>query len=79
VSGSDCQQVPPLFRGRQPDYERLLDLDRAGWAWEWLRRNPNFAALKSISGARLPARFPLVIRPDAASEHGLLRWGLHFG
>jgi len=28
---------------RDPEqYRHLLDLDRAGWAWEWLRRNPEY-------------------------------------
>jgi hypothetical protein len=26
------------------DYKPLLDLDRVGWAGEWLRRNPEFLA-----------------------------------
>lgn len=28
---------------RNPDdYRHLLDLDRAGWAWEWLRRHRDY-------------------------------------
>jgi hypothetical protein len=36
---------PACPDGRDFDrYRHLLDLDRAGWAWEWLRRNPAYAA-----------------------------------
>ncbi|QKR98270.1 hypothetical protein F9288_00330 [Sphingomonas sp. CL5.1] len=31
-------------------YRALLDLDAAGFAWEWLRRNPGFRALWQRSG-----------------------------
>lgn len=31
---------------RAPEsYRHLGSLDRAGWAWEWLRRNPEFDAV----------------------------------
>jgi len=26
------------------NYRDLLHLDRAGWAWKWLRRNPDYIA-----------------------------------
>ena len=40
--GADC---------RDPEnYKHLLELDRAGWAWEWLKRNPDFiAAIERVS------------------------------
>ena len=28
-------------------YQPLLKLDRAGWAWKWLRRNPDYIARAS--------------------------------
>jgi hypothetical protein len=31
----------PDWRDRE-QYRHMLDLDRAGWAWEWLRRNPDY-------------------------------------
>jgi len=33
-------------------YRALLDLDAAGFAWEWLRRNPDFRAMWERAGAR---------------------------
>lgn len=41
----EVEPAPVLSR---PDYRNLsqyrhmLELDRAGWAWEWLRRNPDY-------------------------------------
>ena len=37
----------PALRGRlhwrdRNSYSPLLDLDRSGWAWEFLRRNPDY-------------------------------------
>lgn len=61
------------------DYAYLRDLDRAGWAWEWLRRNPDFASVKLTNEARTSTGRPGVIRLEAASERTLLRWGLHYG
>ena len=59
-------------------YQHLLGLDRAGWAWEWLRRNPDFV---SAYGARSPLcekGGSIVVAADA-SRPDLMRWGLHFG
>jgi hypothetical protein len=62
------------------DYKALLKLDRAGWAWKWLRRNPEYVARMA---ERPPERPPLlpgtgvpIIRAvdlDDASD-----WGLRF-
>lgn len=65
--------------GLAANYGHLLQLDRGGWAWEWLRRNPDFVSLKSVSEERTAPSFPIVIRPEAVSESSLLRWGLHYG
>ena len=61
------------------DYAYLRDLDRAGWAWEWLRRNPEFAALRAESGPNITARCALFVGVDEVMERQLLRWGLHYG
>jgi hypothetical protein len=60
-------------------YTHLLDLDRAGWAWEWLRRNPDFIALRAVTETSNPAPGALVVEPCDAVERQLLRWGLHYG
>jgi hypothetical protein len=64
----------------EAQYSSLLELDRPGWAWEWLRRNADYIAevqgglageAVSESGAA-----PTIIcspSPDGAS-----RWGLCF-
>ena len=61
------------------DYAYLGDLDRAGWAWEWLRRNPEFAAFRAESGPNITARCALLVGVDEVMERQLLRWGLHYG
>lgn len=61
------------------NYEALLNLDRAGWAWEWLRRNPDYIAL--TTQLPLPGRRPaqpgsglkIIKATDAATG-----WGLQF-
>jgi hypothetical protein len=52
-------------------YASLAALDRSGFAWEWLRRQPDFrdAALRAI--ARRGAGFP------GEEDEGALRWHLH--
>ncbi|WP_429771095.1 transcriptional regulator domain-containing protein [Aurantiacibacter flavus] len=63
--------------GRAPDgsdpqaYRWLASLDRAGWAWEWLRRDPDYR------GARRPetqASAELLVLPagSADPQRGLL-------
>ena len=59
-------------------YRHLLELDRAGWAWEWLRRNPNFASAYSARTPLYESGRSIVIAADA-SRPDLMRWGLHFG
>ncbi len=76
---SDLQAQRDIFVRLASHHERLLELDRAGWAWEWLCRNPDFASLKLATETRNAASRPVVIRPEAASECSLLRWGLHYG
>lgn len=44
--------MPGYNRLNLPEpYRALLDLDATGFAWEWLRRNPDFRALWRRSGA----------------------------
>ena len=61
------------------DYANLRDLDRAGWAWEWLRRNPGFTAFEAVSEPIISAPRALVLEPVEALERQLLRWGLLYG
>ncbi len=34
-----------------PQYLAMLDLSASGFAWEWLRRDPNFRSLWTSAGA----------------------------
>lgn len=73
-------------RGGLPDwrdpeqYRHLLDLDRAGWAWEWLRRNPDYARIVPERPAAEPERNGAaefaVLPPANAGEYA--QWGLTF-
>jgi len=53
-------------------YRTLLGIDRAGLAWEWLRRHPAYAACAARH--RPAAGDRDLIREDPAA----LPWGLHF-
>lgn len=79
MASTHLQALSEFSRGETSRYGRLLELDRAGWAWEWLRRNPDFASSGPASGSRTEARPSIVIQPDLVSERSLLRWGLHYG
>lgn len=54
-------------------YAPLLEVGRAGFAWEWLRRDPDYrdaaAAAGPASGPAGPSIFSV--------ESGAARWGLH--
>ena len=44
--------MPGYHRLRLPQqYRALLDLDASGFAWEWLRRNPDFRTVWGSAGA----------------------------
>ena len=56
--------ISPCADWRDPEsYKSLVDLDRAGWAWEWLKRNPGFS-----EAADRASRCPPTSAP-AAAEH----------
>ena len=61
-------------------YKSLLTLDRAGWAWKWLRRNPDYIARTAqlLTRPRLgqPGTRLRVITTSDAEEAS--DWGLHF-
>lgn len=62
------------------NYKSLLTLDRAGWAWKWLRRNPDYIArttqLLTRRWLEQPRTRLRVITTSAAEEaHD---WGLYF-
>lgn len=67
-------------------YRALLTLDAAGFAWEWLRRNPAFRALFAGDAARRFARRALTASRRggfaAVGRHPLAEvtapWGLSF-
>lgn len=59
-------------------YNALLSLDRAGWAWKWLRRNPDYVAWTATRPQR-----PMCVDSDvpvipAAESDDASFWGLHF-
>ncbi|MGD9538398.1 MAG: DUF6499 domain-containing protein [Gammaproteobacteria bacterium] len=62
------------------NYRSLLTLDRAGWAWKWLRRNPDYIARTSqlLTRPRLGqpgTRLRVITTSDAEEARD---WGLHF-
>ena len=78
---SDEPDGPPRANWRDPtNYKSLLTLDRAGWAWEWLRRNPDYIARTNQLPTRTPLEQPgLRLRVITTSNAKEARdWGLHF-
>jgi len=63
---------PPVDWRDGAQYRSLLGIDRAGLAWEWLRRDPAYVA--SAAPSRPAAGDRDLIREDPAA----LPWGLHF-
>ena len=63
--------------GDSKSYKPLLKLDRAGWAWKWLRRNPEYIAQASERLSRPIYDTESRVLTVSATEEGT-RWGLHF-
>lgn len=83
--------MPGYHQLRLPDaYRALLTLDPRGFAWEWLRRNPDYRAAWTRTGAsvrhaaalaehaiRRSAR-ALIDIPQPQSPRRWSHWGLGF-
>jgi hypothetical protein len=62
------------------DYKVLLKLDRAGWAWKWLRRNPDYVVRMAERSPERPLLLPgtgVPIIPASAHDEAF-DWGLRF-
>jgi hypothetical protein len=71
--------VPPDWRDAN-QYRHLLDLDGAGWAWEWLRRHTGYLgdeAEESSFALGQSVRSGLVVISAGANAVSN-RWGLCF-
>jgi len=74
-----CEEERPDWRSAE-SYKDLLKLDREGWAWTWLKRNPDYIARLGGWSPPAPMIFPgtgvtvipLVDADDASA------WGLRF-
>lgn len=74
--------LPPFDWRDRKIYQSLLSVDRAGWAWEWLRRNERYVAIATA----LPPlalcvlrQMPLVTLMTVPGQNGgASPWGLHF-
>ena len=79
MPGDPDRFTPPDWRDAQ-QYRYLLDLDRAGWAWEWLRRHVAYegAASHLVStgggGISMPRLEVVNVIDDKLSS----QWGLCF-
>jgi hypothetical protein len=57
-------------------YRALMDIDAAGLAWEWLRRDPAYGAwweAQPVAPVQLVQGIPIV-----EAMRGARQWGLHF-
>ena len=83
--------MPGYHKLRLPQqYRIMLDLDASGFAWEWLRRNPDFRSMWASAGAaarRASANAAVAARRVTSSvteigQHPLAErtapWGLSF-
>jgi len=70
------ENLRPNWRDSK-SYKPLLKLDRAGWAWKWLRRNPEYIALASERLSHTGYDTESRVLTVSATEEGT-RWGLHF-
>jgi hypothetical protein len=61
-------------------YLDLLKLDRAGWAWEWLRRHDSYEGADGDDPAPAQGQvlIPPVIAVPAKGQAAAGRWGLCF-
>lgn len=79
MSGDSKKFTPPDWRD-VGQYRHLLDLDRAGWAWEWLRRHDAYDGERAEQQPPEADQAPeprLVVLP-AYRPAALTRWGLCF-
>ena len=64
----------------EEQYLHLLELDRAGWAWEWLRRNPDYVEDEgredSLQLSQEARTCPTILSGVPMGEAS--RWGLCF-
>jgi len=81
ITSADKPVTPawPDWRDAE-QYRHMLDLDRAGWAWEWLRRNPDYAEGEQDGFQKEPdhkARPQIEVLSTAVSA-STSKWGLCF-
>jgi hypothetical protein len=79
---SNDQRSParPDWRDAE-QYRHLLDLDRAGWAWEWLRRHAEYRDDYQDTppeGAGGASQDQLIIIPRTDQQAVASLWGLCF-
>ncbi|WP_366520761.1 transcriptional regulator domain-containing protein [Acidocella sp.] len=79
MPGNPDKFAPPDWRDAQ-QYSDLLELDRSGWAWEWLRRH---AAYEGDTSPLVCTRGDGILTPRFevlnVSDNKLSgRWGLCF-
>ncbi len=79
MTGDPAKFIPPDWRDAE-QYRHLLELDRPGWAWEWLRRHTAYEgeapALVFAGEGRLSA--PQFDVFEAGDYHFASQWGLCF-
>lgn len=77
--GASGKFAPPDWRDAD-QYRHLLDLDRAGWAWEWLRRHDAYEGQVEDGGlaAQRDKPGPWLVELSPYQLAACRRWGLCF-
>jgi hypothetical protein len=73
--------TPAKARWREhAEYCWLRSLDRAGFAWEFLRRNPDYCRIVGAHGPNIPLRIGWREVRDVKEEEARVAapWGVHF-
>lgn len=77
---SEEEKIPDRPDWRDVEqYRHLLDLDRAGWAWEWLRRHREYVGEgDDKTSSRGTSAKPLSALTWLAKPSLACQWGLCF-
>lgn len=78
MTGEKQSPIPSRDWRKEADYKNLERLDRRGFAWEYLRRNPGYRDERKhepVFDSELHRDIRVIVSPSSTS---LSTWGLRF-